>query len=160
MSDPESMTVTALDACTITVRRAFAATPERVFDAWIDPAVIPRWMVAPGGWTMPVCDVDAREGGTYRFVWSKADGPEIGMGGTYREIRRPDRLVTTELFDEDWTGGETVVTLDLSEIDGRTIATQTILYGSPEARDRVLASGMIEGMAGCFGHLDAILAGG
>ncbi|AXV83311.1 hypothetical protein CJO92_16975 (plasmid) [Ralstonia solanacearum] len=51
-----------------------------------------------------------RAGGRYRCVWRNAEGVEMGTGGTYREIVRPERLVRTERFDQDWTGGETLCT--------------------------------------------------
>jgi uncharacterized protein YndB with AHSA1/START domain len=67
---------------------------------------------------MPVCEVDLRPGGTWHFVWRRADGSEMEMTGTYREIVPPERVVKTESWGEDWP--ETVVTLTLTEEDGRT----------------------------------------
>ena len=82
----------------------------------------------------------------------------MGMGGVYREILAPTRLVTTELFDEDWTGGETLSTVVLTERAGRTEFRNTVLYSSSEARDGALRTGMADGMETGFVRLDAILA--
>ena len=114
-------------------------------------------MTGPDGWEFTVCDIDLRVGGEYRFVWRKAD-EEMGMGGVYREVAAPERLVSSELFDEDWTGGETLNTMVLMERDGRTRLRTTLLYSSKEARDGALQSGMDEGMEAGYRRLDAILA--
>jgi len=58
------------------------------------------------GWTMPVCEIDLRVGGKYRYVWRHAQGHEMGMGGVFREIVPPERIVSTEKFDEAWYPGE------------------------------------------------------
>ena len=157
-SSDGTMEVSTPSDTELRVTRSFAAPRERVLDAWTQPAIIKRWMFGAPGWTLPVCDIDLRVGGAYRFVWRSEDGKEMGMGGTYREIARPSRLVTTELFDEDWTGGETLVTLELIERDGGTETIQTVRYSSRDARDGALASGMIDGMAACFRNLDDLLA--
>jgi uncharacterized protein YndB with AHSA1/START domain len=138
--------------------RTFAAPRRLVFDCWTKPELIQRWLFGPDGWSFALCEVDFRVGGVYRFVWRKTDGTEMGMGGTYREIVRPERIVNTELFDEDWTGGETVVTTTFAEEAGRTTVTQTTLFASRAARDGALATGMTDGVEVSFTRLDAVLA--
>jgi len=59
-----------------------------------------------GGWSLAICEVDLKVGGTYRYVWRKSDGTEMGMGGVYREIVRPERIVCTKLFDDPWYSGD------------------------------------------------------
>ncbi|MEO8112816.1 MAG: SRPBCC family protein [Phenylobacterium sp.] len=142
----------------VQVTRVFAAPRALVFDAHTKPELVRRWLLGPEGWTMPVCEIDLRVGGGYRYVWRHADGREMMMGGTYREIVAPEKIVQTELFDEDWTGGETVGTLVLTEQGGRTTLTQTTLYASKAARDGALASGMTEGMEVGYDRLAALLA--
>src|SRR5436309_246880 len=85
-------------------------------------------------------------------------GSEMGMGGVYREIVVPERLVTTERFDEAWYPGEAVGTLVLVEQRGRTTVTQTMRYESREARDAVLKSGMEKGVAASYDRLADLLA--
>ena len=142
----------------ILMTRVFNAPRKLVFDAWTKPELVRRWLLGPPGWTMPVCEIDLRVGGAYRFVWLGQDGTTMGMGGVYREIVIPERIVNTQLFDQDWTGGETIVTLTLSEKDGRTTATTSVLYATPEARAGAAASPMATGMEIGFKRLDELLA--
>jgi uncharacterized protein YndB with AHSA1/START domain len=82
----------------------------------------------------------------------------MGMGGVYREIVAPERLVATEKFDEAWYPGEAVGMIVLTEEGERTKLTQTILYQSREARDAALGSGMEQGMAMGYDRLEEMLA--
>jgi uncharacterized protein YndB with AHSA1/START domain len=108
---------------------------------------------------MPVCEIDLKVGGKYRYVWRQdSDGTEMGMGGVYREIVAPERLVSTEKFDEAWYPGEAVGTIVLSEQSGKTTVTQTILYESREARDAILKTGMEKGLAASYERLADTLA--
>lgn len=143
----------------IVMTRAFDAPARLVFDAWTRPELIRRWLLGPDGWTMPVCEVDLRVGGRYRYVWSKPSaGITMGMGGVYREIAAPWRLVSTELFDEAWYPGEAVNTLVLTEHDGRTTATLKTLYASAQSRDAALKSGMADGVDTSYDRLEGVLA--
>ena len=143
----------------IRISRVFDAPRELVFDAFTKPELLTRWMSGPPGWSFVVCEVDLRVGGAYRFVWRGPDGTEMGMGGVHREIERPERVVNTQRFDQDWTGGEAVGTLQLLERDGKTISINTVLYVSKEARDGALASGMDQGMAMGYDRLEGLLPG-
>ncbi len=142
----------------VAITRVFEAPRELVFDCWTVPALLRRWMTGPDGWSFAVCDIDLRVGGNYRFVWRHMDGRDMGMTGTYREIARPQRIVSTELFDMDWTDGEARSTLVLTEGAGRTISVNTILYSSREARDGAIAIGMVDGIEAGYARLDDILA--
>jgi uncharacterized protein YndB with AHSA1/START domain len=142
----------------ILVTRAFDAPRSLVFDCMSKPELVRRWLLGPPGWTMPVCEIDFRVGGRFRYVWRRANGNEMGMGGVYREIVRPERIVHTELFDEDWTGGETVGTSVLTEQGAKTTLTMTILYASKEARDGALRTGMTEGMTISYDRLEELTA--
>jgi uncharacterized protein YndB with AHSA1/START domain len=142
----------------VAMTRTFTARRALVFDAHTKPELVRRWLLGPPGWSMPTCEIDLRVGGKYRYVWKNDDGRTMGMGGTFREVKRPERLVTTELFDEDWTGGETLVTITFAEKDGRTIVTTMIVYSSKEARDGALKTGMADGMEAGYARLDALLA--
>ena len=142
----------------IVITRSFEAPRELVFRAWCEPALVTRWMFGPPGWSFAVCDIDFRVGGRYRFVWRHEDGREMGMGGRYVDIVAPERIVTTELFDQDWTGGETIGTLVFTEEAGKTHTTYTLTYASPAARDMVMKSGMTSGMEAGYERLDAIFA--
>jgi uncharacterized protein YndB with AHSA1/START domain len=106
---------------------------------------------------MPVCEIDLRPGGAWHFVWRKSDGSEMGMRGTYREVTPPKRVVSTESWGGDWP--DTLNTVALSEKDGRTTITQTVLYPSKQARDAALKTGMKEGVARSFDRLAEYVAG-
>ena len=87
----------------IVMTRDFNAPRSLVFDCWTKPELVRRWLLGPAGWSMPVCQIDLRVGGAYRFEWRHVlNGAEMAMGGIYHEIARPDRLVCTESFDEKW----------------------------------------------------------
>ena len=122
------------------------------------PELLKRWLGVRGGWTFAVCEVDLRVGGAYRFVWRGPKGNEMGMGGVYREIVRPERLVATEKFDDPWYEGEAVDTTVFVEKDGRTTATTTVRYASREVRDAVLKTPMATGIAENYAKLDGVLA--
>jgi uncharacterized protein YndB with AHSA1/START domain len=111
-----------------------------------------------GGWTFTVCEVDLRVGGAYRFVWRGPTGVEMGMGGIYREVVRPERLVATEKFDDPWYGGEASSITIFVERSGKTTVTTTVRYASREIRDAVLASPMERGVAESYDKLAELLA--
>lgn len=135
----------------IVITRVVDAPRGLVFEAWTRPEHLPHWMTGPEGWTMPVCEIDLRPGGAWHFVWRGSDGTEMEMSGLYQEITPPERLVATESWGGDWP--ETLNTLTLTEEDGKTTITQTVLYPSQEARDAALATGMKEGMSVSFDRL-------
>ena len=128
----------------IEMTRLFDAPRQLVFDAFTNPAHVPHWF-GPRGWSVPVCEIDLRPGGSWRYVLSGPEGEEMGMSGVYKEITPPERIVTTESFDD--YPGESLNTLTLTEEDGKTRYTVTVLYADTETRDAVLASGMSEGAA-------------
>jgi len=143
----------------IAMTRVFDAPRTLVFDAHTKPELVKRWLLGPPGWTMPVCEIDLRVGGKYRWVWrSDNDGSTMGIGGVYRQIVAPERIVTTERFDESWYPGEGLNTLVLIETGGRTTLTQTMRYESKEARDAVLKSGMEQGVEASYDRLAELLA--
>ena len=144
----------------IVMTRTFDAPRRLVFDAHTRPELIKRWLFGPDGWSMTVCEVDLRVGGTYRYVWRHSNGNEMGMGGVFREVVAPERIVATEKFDEAWYPGEAIDTTVFVEKDGKTTLTLTVLYESKEARDMALTSGMEQGMALGYDRLAAMLARG
>jgi uncharacterized protein YndB with AHSA1/START domain len=139
----------------IVITRVVAAPRRLVFEAFTNPKHVPHWMLGPAGWTMPICEIDLRQGGAWRFVWRRADGTEMAMRGTYREIVPPERLVSTESWGDDWP--ETLNTLLLSEQDGKTTITQRVLFVSKDARDAALKTGMQDGLSEGFDRLDEYL---
>ena len=158
LKDGAKLKVTTPSDREIAMTRTFDAPRSMVFDAWTRPELIKRWLGAIEGWTFVVCEVDLKVGGKYRYVWRGPAGEEMGMGGVFREIVRPERLVCTEKFDEPWYPGDAIQATVFVEKDGRTTVTETVLYASKEARDGVLESPMESGVAQSFDKLAEVLA--
>ena len=145
----------------ILVERDFDAPRALVFDAFTRPDLVRRWLLGPDGWTMPVCQIDLRVGGAYRYVWRKeSTGAEMGMGGTFREIVPPQKLVITEKFDDAWYPGEAINTTTFEERSEVTTVRLVVTYESREARDIASRSGMERGMIAGFDRLEQVLAAG
>jgi len=158
MNNPGNLKLTTRGDREIVITRVFDAPRKLVFDAFTKPELVKQWLLGPDGWSMPVCEIDLKVGGKYRYVWRRdKDGTEMGMGGVYREIVAPERIVATEKFDQSWYPGEAVGTFVLVEQGGRTTLTQTILYESREARDGVLKSGMEKGVVASYDRLAKLL---
>ena len=141
----------------IVVTREFNAPRDLVFDCWTIPALIKRWL-GPADWVMTTCDFDARVGGKWRFVSRGPDGFEMASGGTITEFVRPEWMKSTELYDIDWTGGETINSNAFTALGNRTLSVLTVLYANEEARDGARATPMAEGMEMGFKRLDDMLA--
>jgi uncharacterized protein YndB with AHSA1/START domain len=158
MKPSETFKVEPVGDREIIMTRLFEAPRELVFDALTKPELVKRWLLGPEGWSMPVCEIDLKVGGSYRYVWRNNDGREMEMGGTYTEIVRPERVVHTERFEDAWYEGESLNTWILSEKDGNTTVTVTMRYNSQQTRDSVLESGMERGVGVSYDRLDQIFA--
>jgi len=150
----DSFTISTPSDREIRITRDFHAPRNLVFDAFTKPELVRRWLLGPPGWTMPVCEIDLRPGGAYRYVWSKPGEMEMGMGGVFQEVVTPERLVATERFDQSWYGGEALDTTSFEETGDNTRMTITVLYESKEARDTARRSGMEHGMAASYTRLE------
>ncbi len=157
MKNAETLQVTTPTDREIVLTRDFDAPRALVFDAWTKPELLKRWL-GPQGWSLVVCEIDLRVGGAWRYVMHGPDGAVMGMRGVYREIVPPERLVSTESFDEPWSQGESLVTTVLVQQGGKTRVTTTVLYPSPEARDAVISSNMERGLAEGYDRLAELLA--
>ncbi|MPZ39958.1 MAG: ATPase [Rhizobiales bacterium] len=149
--------VTTPSACEIKVTRVFNAPAKLVFDCHIKPQLVPRWMLGPPGWSMPICEIDPKVGGSYRYVWrSESDGSEFGIHGKFLEIDAPTRIVHSEVMDG--MPGEAVVTMTLVENAGRTTLTMLMRFPSQEIRDGALQSGMTDGMSASYERLEQVMS--
>jgi uncharacterized protein YndB with AHSA1/START domain len=142
----------------ITLTRTFDAPRRLVFDAFTKPEMVKRWLYGPADWPLAVCEIDLRAGGKLRYVWRNKEKGDMGMSGVFSEVAAPERVVHTELFDQDWTGGETLLTSTFEERNGRTTVAANVRYSSQEARDGALKTGMIEGWSMGHDRLDTLLA--
>ncbi|HSU14342.1 SRPBCC family protein [Longimicrobium sp.] len=140
----------------IVMTRTFDAPRALVWEAWTRAEHLTRWMLGPEGWTMPVCELDLRPGGAWRFGWRRDDGEEMEMSGEYREVAAPARLEHTERWGGGWA--DTVNTVAFDEADGRTTVTTRMRYPSRADRDAALATGMKDGAAESLDRLAEYLA--
>ena len=136
--------------------RQFQAPRPLVWDCHTQPALIRRWLLGPPGWTMPVCEVDLRVGGRYRYEWHGPNGLAMALSGVYREIAPPERLQDTQMFDDNWTQGPADTTLSLFEDGGGTRLELLITYASQAARDHALATPMMDGMEAGYRRIDGL----
>lgn len=148
----------------VRVTRSFHAPRELVWDAHTKPELLSQWCLGPDGWSMPVCEMDVRVGGAFRWRWrSDADDKEFGFFGAFTEVVRPSRLCTEERFDPGDLGGPmpteaALITHELTEAGGVTTLVVTMLYPSKEARDGAIGSGMTDGMELGYARIDRLLA--
>ena len=147
----------------VQVTRSFKAPRALVYRAYTEPKLVRRWLLGPPGWSMPICEMDVRVGGRYRWRWrSDEDGKEFGFSGTFREVQPPARLVHTEAYDpgtvaDGYPGNEAIVTVTFSDEGTRTTMTTLIDFGSKEAREAAMATGMTDGMEQSYQLLDRLL---
>lgn len=151
----------------VLVTRTFQAPRKLVWDAYTKPELVRRWMLGPPGWTMPVCEMDVRVGGAFRWVWrSDEDGGQFGFHGEYLEVSAPAKLRNTEIFDPGDIGGTMgdnntcFTSVTFTEQGGVTTLVTLMDFGSKEGRDAAVSTGMTDGMEISYQLLDALLAEG
>jgi uncharacterized protein YndB with AHSA1/START domain len=153
-----SAVITLPSASEILITRVFDAPAHLIFKAYTTPELVKRWWgFETSEWL--VCEVDLRVGGRWRYV-IKERGHEVGFHGEFREIDRPNRVVTTEVYegfpDPDGTAAAlNVVTLD--EVNGVTTMRVLVQHARPEHRDAHLASGMESGMQISYNRLEDLV---
>jgi uncharacterized protein YndB with AHSA1/START domain len=154
-----TFTVTTPSDREIRMTRLFDAPRALVFEAMTKPEHIRHWWGNLGeGYSVPVCEVDLRPGGKWRFVNRTPIGQSAVFYGEYREIAPPERVVFTEFF-EPYPDAESVVTAVLTEEAGKTRLTATVAYPSREVRDMVKATGMERGAALSYDRLEEVARG-
>lgn len=153
-----SAVITLPSETEILITRVFDAPAEMVFRAYTPPELVKRWWgCETTEWL--VCEIDLREGGRWRYV-TRDQGMEVGFHGEYREIDRPHRLVTTEMFEGVPNAGDAddsdppinIVTFE----EGGSVTTMKLLVHcvGREQRDGILESGMESGMQIAYDRLD------
>ena len=155
MQNTGNLKVTLPSDREIAMTRVFDAPRRLVYAAFTRPELIQRWL-GPRGWTLPVCEVDLRVGGKYRYVGEGPDGTRLGWGGVFKEIEHERRIVHTEAFDD--YPGEALITNVWTESGGKTTIELTMLLASKEVRDAIIASGMEHGAAESYDRLEEMLA--
>ncbi len=164
-NSPSEARVTLPSDREVRVTRAFSAPRHFVYQAYTTPELMQRWLLGPPGWTMPVCEMDVRVGGRFRWRWrSEDDGSEFGFHGEFLKVEPREQLQHTQIYDPGDVGGsmgedgESLVTVTFEEEDGVTTVTTLMDFGSKEARDAAMATGMTDGMEMSFQALDSLVA--
>jgi uncharacterized protein YndB with AHSA1/START domain len=156
-ANSESFQVTTPSDQEIRMTRLFNAPRRLVFEAMTQPEHVRQWWGRLGeGYSVPVCEIDFRLGGKWRFVNRHPKGDAV-FYGEYREITPPGRVVFTEIF-EPFPDAVSVVTAELSEEDGKTRLVATVRYPSLQVRDMVIASGMSKGAGISYDRLEDLVA--
>lgn len=147
----------------VRVTRDFSAPRKLVWDAHTQPKLVRRWMLGPPGWSMPVCEMDVRPGGKYRWRWrSEDEGKEFGFFGEFREVDAPARMVHEENYDPGDIGGQmdasnpAIIRTSFTERDGVTSLEMVMKFASKDIRDAAVSTGMTDGMEMGYERLDAL----
>lgn len=142
----------------ILVRRHFNAAQALVWRAHTEPELVKRWMLGPDGWSMPVCEMDLRPGGAYKYRWrNEEDGSEFGFFGTIDAVEPPTRIVQTEHPDWEPSAPPTQNTMTLRPDGEGTLLTLVISCISGEMRQTILDTGMVDGMEQTYDRLESLL---
>jgi uncharacterized protein YndB with AHSA1/START domain len=141
----------------LVVTRTFNGPAPIVFEAWTKAELLKRWWAPKSfGISFISCDVDARAGGAYRFVFGHpASEQPMAFFGRYIEVTPHSRLVWT---NEEGDGGGAVTTVTFEERGAETLVVMHDLYPSKEALDSAIASGSTSGFSETFQQLDELLA--
>ena len=140
----------------VVVRRRFEASPEEVYRAHVDPALLQQWMLGPDGWTMPVCITEPRPGGRIRYEWSNGKGGGFYLTGEYIELDPPRRIVHVErMHMPDPTPDNRVETTFTAEGRG-TLMVMRMSLPDAATRKAMLATGMEHGMEASYVRLERI----
>lgn len=148
----------------VLVERSFDAPVRLVWRAYMEADLMRRWCSGTPGWSMPICEMDMRVGGQYRWVWrSDENGQEFGFFGEVLEVEPHARIVHAQSFDPGTLGvsmgGEpSIVTVTFQEARGITNVATTIRYASQADRDAAYSTGMTDGMEVSYQRLDGVLA--
>lgn len=152
----QTFEVSTPSATEVRMTRIFDAPRELVFEAMTKPEHVKEWWGRLGeGYSVPVCEIDLRVGGKWRFVNRHPKG-EVTFYGEYREISAPSRLVFTEIF-ADYPDNVSIVTTVFTEVGKKTRMVATVDYGTQEVRDIVLGTGMAKGAATSYDRLNDLV---
>ena len=141
----------------VVVTRRFAAAPEAVYRAHVEPAIVQRWMLGPPGWSMPVCVSEPRPGGKLRYEWSDGQGHGFHLTGEFVELVPFSRIVHVErMFLPQQTPDNHIETRFEADGDG-TLMTMRMTLPDEQTRAQMLASGMEHGMEDSYVRLEGLV---
>ena len=141
----------------IVVTRRFSATPEAVYRAHTDPAIIQQWLLGPEGWSMPVCICEARTGGTFRYEWAHPSQPGFYITGEFHALERGSRIVHVERMFLPFQTPDNHVETTFEPDGSSTLMTMRMTLPDAETRKQMLSSGMEKGMEASYVRLESQL---
>jgi len=142
----------------VVITRPFAAPPEAVYRAHIEPALVQKWMLGPEGWTMPVCISDARPGGKMRYEWDNGKGGGFYLTGEYVELTPFSRIVHIERMHLPDPTPDNHIETTFTPQGAGTLITMRMTLPNSETRAAMLASGMEVGMEASYVRLEGMMA--
>lgn len=141
----------------VIVTRRFAASPESVYRAHTDPALLQQWLLGPEGWTMPVCINEARPGGSIRYEWRDGKGHGFHLTGHYLELQPCRRTVHVERMHLPDPTPDNHVETTFEADHGGTLMTLRMTLPDAQTRTMMLASGMESGMETSYARLEGLI---
>jgi len=135
---------------TLIMKRTFAATRTKVFEAWTNPEMLKQWFTASNEYLSPLAEVDLRVGGRFRMAMKHIEKGNMHIAtGIYREIKPPEKLVFTWEWEGEEENGQTLVTIEFRAIDTSTeMIFKQEFFPNKKTRDD-----HEKGWTGCFGNL-------
>ena len=140
----------------VVVTRRFAAPPEAVYRANVEPALIQKWMLGPEGVTMPVCISEARPGGKIRFEWAMPGGGGFHLTGEYLELEPYRRIVHIERMHLPDPTPDTHVEARFDPDGAGTLMILRMTLPDAKTRAQMLATGMEHGMEASYVRLETL----
>jgi len=141
----------------VVVTRRFAASPELLYRAHTEPALIQKWLLGPDGWTMPVCISDARPGGLIRYEWKDGKGGGFYLTGEYLELVPFSKIVHIERMHLPEPTPDNHVETRFETDNGGTLMTMRMTLPNAKTRAAMLATGMEHGMEASYARLEKML---
>ncbi len=142
----------------VVVTRRFAASPDKVYRAHIEPELIQKWLLGPEGWSMPVCISEARPHGKIRYEWTNGDGAGFSLTGEFLELEPYSRIVHVERMHLPETTPDNLVETRFEPDGTGTLMTLRMTLPDAETRARMLSTGMEHGMEMSYVRLEGIVS--
>ncbi|MBV9887430.1 MAG: SRPBCC domain-containing protein [Acidobacteria bacterium] len=145
----------------VVITRRFAASPEAVWRAHTDPKIVQKWLLGPDGWTMPVCDLDARAGGKFRYEWKHETKPHgFYITGEFVELTPHSKIVHVERMFMPQQTPDNHVETRFEPDGGGTLMTMRMTLPDAATRAAMLSTGMDKGMEDSYVRLERMMEGG
>jgi len=141
----------------VVVTRRFAAKPELVYRAHTEPALVKRWLFGPDGWSMSICEGDARPGGKIHYEWTNGKGHSFSLTGEYVALEPFSRIVHVERMHVPDTTPDNHVETRFDPDGAGTLMTMRMTLPDAASREAMLKTGMADGMETSYKRLESML---